>query len=102
MIPKLAGPVAMFLALLPPATAQPTPQLLERGIYTQQTAGDLDGAIKIYRQIVASNPPQREYAAQAQYLLVQALLQKGDASAVAAETAILARNFPDFKELTSK
>ena len=71
-----------ILALTPAAIhAQPASQLLERGIYAQQVAGDLDGAIKIYRQIVASNPPQREYAAQAQYLLVQALLQKGDASA---------------------
>jgi hypothetical protein len=103
MVTKSSTALALIFALLPAASqAQPASQLLEKGIYTQMTAGDLDGAIKIYRQIVASNPPQREYAAQAQYLLLQALLQKGDSNAAAAEAAVLARDFPDYKELAAK
>jgi hypothetical protein len=44
-------------------------ELLQRGIYAQETSADLDGAIKIYRQLVDSHPQQREIDAQAQYRL---------------------------------
>jgi hypothetical protein len=50
---------------------------LQKGIYARQTAVDLDGAIRIYRQIVASKPGQPVYATQAKTLLAQALLQQG-------------------------
>jgi hypothetical protein len=60
-----------------PCSAQPVAEQLQRGIYEQQTAGDLDNAIRTYRQILASRPIQRVYAAQAQTYLAQALLQEG-------------------------
>jgi hypothetical protein len=41
-----------------------------------ETEGNLDNAILIYRQILNPAPLQREIAAQAQYRLVQALLQE--------------------------
>lgn len=69
---------AMVAAGQNQVASQPTAaELLQKGIYAQETAGDLDGAIKIYHQIVDSHPTQREIAAQAQYRLGMTLLEKG-------------------------
>ena len=91
---------AMLAVAQTQAPAQPTAaELLQKGIYTQETAGDLDGAIKIYHQIVDSHPIQREIAAQAQYRLGMTLLAKGDAALASQEIQRLGWDFPDYKEL---
>jgi TolA-binding protein len=82
-----------------PVHAQTAAELLQKGIYTQETAGDLDGAIAIYRQIVNSGLSPRDLAAQAQYRLAQSLLQKGDLPNGAQEFANLARNYADYGKL---
>jgi hypothetical protein len=95
-IAVLAAAVAL-LAL--PALTQTTGELLQKGIYTQDTAGDLDGAIAIYRQIVNSGNSPREIAAQAQYRLAQSLIEKGDLANGATEFSNLARNYADYGRL---
>lgn len=84
-----------------PLLAQTTAELLQKGIYTQETAGDLEGAIAIYRQIVNSGNSPRDLAAQAQYRLAQSLLQKGDLAGGAQEFSNLARNYADYGKLIS-
>ena len=91
----MAGMIAM------PSWAQTAGELLQKGIYTQETAGDLDGAIAIYRQIVNSGNSPRDVAAQAQYRLAQSLLQKGDLTNGATEFSNLARNYADYGKLIS-
>ena len=88
-----------FVAL--PGQAQTVAQQLQKGIYAQQTAGDLDGAIRIFRQVVASNPVDRTYAAQAQMHLAQALLQKGDLNGAAQEFNTLAANYAEFRDMVA-
>jgi hypothetical protein len=39
--------------------AQTTSELLQKGIYMQETVGDLDGAFKLYRQDVDMNRDSR-------------------------------------------
>jgi len=99
--PTLA--LAAILAI--PAAAQtPAPlpsELLQRGIYAQETSGDLDAAIKTYRQIVDSHPQQRDIGAQAQYRLAMTLLAKGDTNAAAQEIQRLGWDYPDFKTLVA-
>src|SRR5580658_9938754 len=90
---------AMLAAAQTPSPQPTAAELLQKGIYTQETAGDLDGAIKIYRQIVDSHPTQREIGAQAQYRLGQALLEKGDAANASQEIQRLGWDYPDYKEL---
>ena len=91
---------AMLAAAQTQAPAQSTAaELLQKGIYAQEIAGDLDGAIKIYHQIVDSHPIQREIAAQAQYRLGLTLLAKGDAALASQEIQRLGWDFPDYKEL---
>jgi tetratricopeptide (TPR) repeat protein len=81
--------------------AQTAAEQMQKGIYTQETAGDLDGAIAIYRQIVNSGNSPRDIAAQAQYRLAQSLLQKGDLSNAAQEFEKLARSYADYGKLVS-
>ena len=83
-------------------SAQTAAELLQKGIYDQETAGDLDGAIAIYHQIVNSGSSPRDVAAQAQYRLAQSLLQKGDLSNGAQEFSNLARNYADYGKLVSR
>ena len=45
--------VVVMLATARYGWAESNTVLLEKGIYTEQTLGDLDEAIKIYEQIVA-------------------------------------------------
>jgi hypothetical protein len=84
-----------------PLYAQTAGELLQKGIYSQETAGDLDGAISVYRQIVNSGSSPRDIAAQAQYRLAQSLLQKGDLTNGAQEFSNLARNYADYGKLVS-
>src|ERR1035438_5071236 len=82
--------------------AQSAADLLQKGIYAQETMGDLDGAIKSYRQVLTSYPANKQIAAQAQYQLVLCMVQKGDRAAAAREFDALARNYPDQAEFINK
>ncbi|HYI94342.1 MAG TPA: hypothetical protein VEX68_12415 [Bryobacteraceae bacterium] len=54
-----------FLALACPVSAQSAAELLQKGIYTQETVGDIDAAIRIYQQVIALGSDTRTQAAQA-------------------------------------
>ena len=85
-----------------PAAGQSAADLLQKGIYNQETVGNLDAAIEIYRQVVASGAESRGYAAQAQFRLGVCLLKKGDnAGAVKAFEQLIA-DYPEQKELVAK
>src|ERR1700723_3237002 len=102
---KIFATVIVGAMLAAAQTATQTPptaaELLQKGIYAQETAGDLDGAIKIYRQIVDSHPIQREIAGQAQYRLGLTLLARGDAGNASQEIQRLGWDFPDYKDLVA-
>jgi hypothetical protein len=87
--------------LLVPASAQTAADLFQKGIHAQETAGDLDGAIQIFRQVAAESRDRR-LAAQAQYQLVLCMLQKGDRAEASKELDALARNFPEQSDLFSR
>jgi hypothetical protein len=98
----LAGAIMALLFLAAPGSAQSAADLLQRGIYTQETTGDVDAAVKIYRQVVESasgNPNNNLYAAQAQYRLVLCMLLKGDPAAANIEFQSLENKFPAQKDL---
>src|SRR5664279_4894425 len=95
---------AVIAALLlgAPANAQSAADLLQKGIHAQETVGDVDSAIQIFRQVAASPGANKALAAQAQYQLVICMLQKGDRGAARKELELLARNFPDQPDLLTK
>ena len=88
----MAAAAIAALLFLSPGRAQSTADLLQKGIHAQETLGDVDGAIQIFRQVAAS-ASNKPLAAQAQYQLVVCMLQKGDRSAANQELQLLARNF---------
>jgi hypothetical protein len=92
-----AATFALLLAATPGA-AQTVAEQMQKAIYQQETVGDLDAAIGIYRQILSSAPADRSQAAQAQYRLAQALLQKGDLDEAAREFQALA-NHSEYKDM---
>lgn len=75
--------------------------LLEKGIYTEQTVGDLDGAIGIYQRIVNDANANRPYVAQAQYRLGTCLLKKGQKDQALAAFRTVATQFADQKEVAA-
>jgi hypothetical protein len=98
--PKYVALAALLVAF--PCAAQTPAELLQKGIYTQETAGDPDGAIQIYRQITATAPSQSAVAAQAQYRIAELLLQKGDLYGAALEFSTLAGKYSEHQALIAK
>ena len=96
--------MAAAVALSWPATpglAQTAAETLQKGIYTQQTAGNVDGAIQTYRQVISLAGADRATAGRAQMLLVSAYLQKGDFPGAVREFTALALNYGDQKEVVA-
>ncbi|MDR3702729.1 MAG: hypothetical protein P4L56_23995 [Candidatus Sulfopaludibacter sp.] len=99
MMARFATAALLGLALMATqGAAQTVAEQLQKAIYTQETAGDLDAAIQMYRQILNSSPADRKYAAMAQFRMAQALLQKGDLPEAAREFQALA-NYPEYKDV---
>jgi hypothetical protein len=93
----LAAPATVLLAQNEQQRLNEAMQM-QRGIYSEDSAGDLDGAIAIYRELAGPRTSDRALAAEAQYRLSQALLQKGDMIAASDALVQLAANFPDQTE----
>ena len=92
----------MAVATTSAALAQPASELLEKGIFTEETVGDLDKAIGIYQQILDDAESNRKLAASAQFRLASCYLKKGqDAEATEAFEALIT-NYPDQKELIAR
>jgi hypothetical protein len=102
IIPRISVAVMGVLLLAGSANAQSAADLLQKGIHAQETVGDLDGAIQIFRQVVASPGSNKQLAAQAQYQLVLCLLQKGDRPGAGQELQLLEKNFADQPDLIEK
>jgi hypothetical protein len=93
---------AMVMVLAGPAAAATPGELLQKAIYTEETVGDLDAAMKLYEQVISEGKSANEAAAQAQFRLALCLEKKGrDAEAQAAFKAVI-ENFPNSKELVEQ
>jgi Tol biopolymer transport system component len=68
--------------------------LLQKGIYTEETEGNLDAAIRIYQQITAEAATNRSVAMQAQYRLGVCYQKKGDKAQAISILNDLLKQFP--------
>jgi hypothetical protein len=84
------------------AASESPSELLEKGIYNQETKGDLDSAIAIYQQLVAEANVNQSLAAQAQFRLGQCLLKKNRTTEATGAFEKLIHDFPNEKELVAK
>jgi hypothetical protein len=95
----------VFMAAVMPGPAAPAgsaSELLEKGIYTEETVGDLDRAISIYEKVIAEAKATRRLAAEAQFHIGQCLLKKGKKADAQAAFEKLIRDYPEAKELVAK
>jgi hypothetical protein len=93
----------LVLQLTSLGSAQSASELLQKGLHLQEAAGDVDGAIVFFRQVVSSAAAaNKPLAAQAQYQLVLCMLQKGDRDSARKELAALENNFPSSADLIEK
>ncbi len=69
--------ISAILVFANGATAESPSVLIEKGIYAEDTAGDLDAAIEIYSRIIADDNAKRQYVAKAQYRLGTCYLKQG-------------------------
>ena len=76
--------------------------LLEKGIFAEETKGDLDGAISIYKQIIDDAKANRRYVAEAQYRLGVCHLKKGDKSRAAACFRAVLSKFPSQDKIVTR
>jgi len=104
-IPLHAILLATLFAIQPCSTradsASPS-ELLEKGIYTEETKGDIDAAIVIYQQLISETKNAQSLGAQAQFRLAQCYLKKNRAADANAAFEKLIHDFPNEKELIAK
>ncbi len=103
----ISGCVRMFslaaiLAACPMGFAQSASELLEKGIYTEETAGDLDAAIGIYEQIVENHDSNHTYVARAQFRLGVCYLKKGLEEEAAAAFRKVVDRYPNDKDVVAE
>ena len=53
-------------------------ELLEKGVYSEESKGDLDAAMQLYQQVIMESRDQQSVAAQAQYRLAVCYYKKKD------------------------
>lgn len=94
--------VTLALVMCPPARGESASTLLEKGIYSEETAGNLDEAIKIYKQIVDEAKANRPAVAQALYRLGMCELKKGRTSEASSAFTTVVTQYADQKELVAK
>jgi hypothetical protein len=81
---------------------QTTSELLQKGIYMQETLGDLDGAMAIYKQVAQMAKDSRANAAQAEYRLGLCLQKKGQQAEAAKVFQALITEYPDQTDVVAK
>jgi len=88
-------------AAVKPAS-EPVSELLEKAIYKEESAGDLDAAIQIYQQIIQHAEANRHAVAEAHYRLGMCLIKKGDKEKGVEILGKLVKDYPEEKDLVKK
>lgn len=82
--------------------SEPVSELLEKAIYKEESAGDLDAAIQIYQQIIQQAKANRHAVAEAHYRLGMCLIKKGDKEKGGEILTKLVEGYPEEKDLVKK
>jgi hypothetical protein len=90
-----------FLTVASSAYAASVSELLEQGIYSEETKGDIDGALKFYQQVVSEAKGSQTLAAQAQYRLGVCYYKKKNYTEATAAFEKLVKDYPDQKALVA-
>jgi Protein of unknown function (DUF3108)/Tetratricopeptide repeat len=99
---SIALVVAVVLTIGTSTRGASPSELLEKAIHAEETAGNIDEAIKLYEQVIAEGKAARNAAAQAEYRLAQCFVKKNKQAEANAELEKLIKDFPEEKELVAK
>jgi len=99
---RTALAVILSLSLVNAAWAQAASELLEKGIYAEETQGDLAAAIRIYERISGTADAERATVAQALLRLGMCYLKSGRKAEATSTFQKLAKEFPDQKAIVAK
>jgi hypothetical protein len=108
IVPVTKGGLALLLVgalandLHAAAAGIPISELLEKGIYSEETRGDLDAAMKFYQQVVDEAKGGEALAAQAQYRIGVCHYKKKNYAEATAAFEKLIKDFPEQKELVGR
>jgi len=104
-MPRTVFGISLTVAAVVLATAAQAgsaAQLLEKGVYTEETVGDLDKAIAIYGQVISEAKAARVLATQAQFRIGQCLWKQGKKAEARAAFEKLIADYPEAKEFVTK
>jgi len=76
--------------------------LLQEGLYAEEIEGDLDGAIKIYEQVLVEAKDIEQAAAQATYRIGMCFLKKGDKAKAAEHFQSIVREYRNNEQLVAR
>ena len=76
-------------------------ELMEKGVYSEETKGDLDAALQIYQQVVAEAKGGAALAAQAQYRVGVCYYKKKNYTEATAAFEKVVKDYPDQKDLVN-
>ena len=94
----LAGCLLMLAGSVPAETPS---ELLEKAKYKEETAGDVDAAIGLYREIIKTATANRHAMAEAHFRLGQCLIKQGKKDEGLKILKTLQEQYPDEKELVA-
>ena len=103
LIQRIGATVLIGSVLAFAANAAESPSvLLQKGIYTEETEGNVDAAIKIYQQIATDFTTSRAVVAQAQYRLAVCYQKKGSKEQSIHTLNDLLQQFPADADMSKK
>ena len=79
--------------------AQPVSEQLEKAVYLEETVGDLDVAVEMYKKIVAEGSSNREYIARALHRLGCCYLKQGKKEQAKQSLEQLVQQYPEQEKL---
>lgn len=94
--------VLVAVGICSTAWAESASILLEKGVYAEETAGDLEEAITIYKEIVDDANANRTYIAEAYYRLGKCYLKKGQEQEAVAVFEEMIASFPEQTEIIAQ
>ncbi len=97
LLPKawIIGALAILVLGAVPVSAQSVSELLEKGIYLEETAGQVAEAIEVYRQIVTDATASRTHVAEALLRLGLCHLKQGETAAAAEAFKRILTEYPE-------
>jgi tetratricopeptide (TPR) repeat protein len=92
---------ATLLAAAPAARAESASDLMEQGIYSEETKGDLDSAVQLYKKVIAQARTDQALAAQAQYHLGLCYYKQKNYTDANTAFETLVKDYPDQKDMVA-